>query len=210
MRKITFPIRNIFVFCVFALASLVTAQETVQESESEEVAVQEDTQDDVDQTVRQWDQRYYNYQYAVKFICFNADSHFRADTEQGLLSGWYMTDVNIHNPNARGTRLRKKLALAYPPGKQRPGPISRFATQDLRSDQAIEINCWDQFAYQGNATQYHYPENGIKGFLVIESDGPLDVVGVYTIGSSGSDNGAAQVQDIDVERVPATPIKNRK
>jgi hypothetical protein len=125
----------------------------------------------------------YRYQYAVKFLC-TANIRGTSQTSTAVLPGIYQTAVNIHNPNARPVRLRKKLAV-------RSGQISPFVNGQLKPDEATSVDC-----SQVQSFGIHFI-HGIEGFLVIESTLSLDVVAVYTAGGQG-----AEVASIDVEHVP--------
>jgi hypothetical protein len=125
----------------------------------------------------------YRYQYAVKFLC-TANIPNTSQTSTAVLPGVYQTAVNIHNPNARVARLRKKLAV-------RSGQISSFVDSQLKPDEATSVDCSQVQDF--GVTFIH----GFEGFLVIESTLSLDVVAVYTAGARGG-----EVTGIDVEHVP--------
>ena len=55
----------------------------------------------------------YRYQYAVKFLC-TANIPGTSQTSTAVLPGAYQTAVNVHNPNPRVARLRKKLGPSFP------------------------------------------------------------------------------------------------
>jgi hypothetical protein len=140
----------------------------------------------------------FKFQYTAKFICLTNIPGTSLETDT-VLPGGYVTDVNIHNPNKKKVKLRKKLAVTFPPGEQRPGPVTKFIEEGLGADEAFEVDCGDtaKFEFQ--------PIHGWKGFLVIESTGELDVTAVYTAG--GSDLSARdQVESIAVERIPGRKI----
>jgi hypothetical protein len=115
------------------------------------------------------------YEYAAKFIC-----GVQKDREDlRLTPGVYGTEINVHNPNDHTVRFRKKLALTFPPGEQRPGEILRFPEEDyLRPDQALAVDCNHVRAKLFGGS---FPAPGyITGFIVIESTASLDVTAVYT------------------------------
>src|SRR3974377_1101578 len=105
----------------------------------------------------------YSYQYAAKFLC-TANLPGTSQSTPSVLPGVYQTAINIHNPHEKGVSLRKKLAVAVPPGGQKPGPISRFVKERLEPDQALSISC-NEIARDFGITFVH----GAEGFLVIES-----------------------------------------
>jgi hypothetical protein len=121
------------------------------------------------------------FQYAIKFVCGKTDAGIMAP-------GHYFTAINVHNPNDRGIRFRKKFAIALP-GEQ-PGPVSKFYNAKLGPDEAFEIDCPDIFR-RANAR-----EGFLKGFAVIESALELDVVAVYTAAG-----GTGRVETMELERV---------
>jgi hypothetical protein len=121
------------------------------------------------------------FQYAAKFVCGRPSA-------DELAPGTYFTAINVHNPTERDVGFRKKVAIAG--RREEPGPVSEFFDARLGPDQALEIDCRD--------IREHAPsrEEFLKGFVVIESDIDLDVVGVYT--AAGEDG---QVRTLDVQRV---------
>lgn len=127
----------------------------------------------------------YNYQYAVKLVC-TSNIPDTSQTSDGLMPGVYETAVNIHNPNEKPTKLRKKLA--------NPGLITKFKNSSLDPDGVERFVCKN---IQDFGTTFIH---GFEGFLVIESMLSLDVTAVYTAGSRGG-----EVSSMDVEQ-----IKERK
>ena len=127
----------------------------------------------------------YRFQYAVKFIC-TANIPGTSQTTDAFLPGVYQTAVNIHNPQTKKIKMRKKIAS--------PIGISKYFDDGLDPDGVERITC----AQVGDfgLTFIH----GFEGFLVVESTDSLDVVAVYTAGGRGE-----QVASIDVEQ-----IKERK
>ncbi len=123
----------------------------------------------------------YKFQYAVKFIC-TANIPGTSQTTDALLPGVYQTVVNIHNPQNRKVKIRKKIAS--------PIGISKYFDDGLEADGVIRITCAQ--VQEFGITFIH----GFEGFLVIESTYSLDVVAVYTAGGRGE-----QVASIDVEQI---------
>lgn len=128
----------------------------------------------------------WNYEYAVKVVCGNME---RAPNRP-LATGRYFTAVNLHNPGTAFIYFRNKVAVAT---TEPPGPISPWGQHRLDADEAREIDC-DQISKQARA-------DWVKGFLVVQSTQPLDVVAVYT--TSGRDE---YVTSFHTERVPPRPI----
>ena len=179
MRKITLVIANVhvlFLVHVFVLCSPVPAQPPFKPP-----LVFSDR---------------FSFQYAAKFVCLQNIPGTSEQTD-AVLPGGYRTDVNIHNPNKKRVKFRKKLALTSPPGGQQPGEVSSFIDEELGPDEALKVDCadTDDFEFPGGQ-----PIHGVQGFLVIESARSLDVTAVYTAGGA---NFAAsdQVQSIAVEQV---------
>jgi hypothetical protein len=92
----------------------------------------------------------HRFQYAAKFLC-TANIPGTSLLTPSVLPGQYRTVVNIHNPNNREVRFRKKIAV----GRE----TSRFI-----DDQVLDVNC-DQIARDFGITFIH----GAEGFLVVES-----------------------------------------
>lgn len=140
-----------------------------------------------------------DYQYAVKIVC-----GVISKGQNPLAPGQYFTAVNIHNPSrCDDIPLRWKVAVAAGLGEQ-PGhlaeSVSNFADAELRPDQALEIDCPDIMALlerSGIRTQ-----GWVKGWVVVESSAPLDVVAVYSM--SKEPDGLGEV--FTTERVPARCI----
>jgi hypothetical protein len=127
----------------------------------------------------------YKFEYAVKFIC-TANIPGTSQTTNAFVPGIYQTAVNIHNPQTKAIKFRKKIAS--------PLGISKYFDDVLKPDEVKRITC-SQIQDFG-ITFIH----GFEGFLVIDSTLSLDVVAVYTAGGRGE-----QVSSIDVEQ-----IKERK
>jgi hypothetical protein len=122
------------------------------------------------------------FEYAVKFVCGTPET-------RAVAPGVYFTAINVHNPGADSVTWRKKVASTLP--REQPGPISLFSANTLTPDQALEIDCSDIFRH---ARLVRFA----KGFVVIQSPDPLDVVAVYTAAGS-----TRQVETLALERVPA-------
>jgi hypothetical protein len=121
------------------------------------------------------------YQYAAKFIC-TSNIPGTSQTTAAFLPGTYMTAVNIHNPNEKEVRIRKKLAS--------PFQISKFITGSLKPDAVERVACNQVGEFDIQAI------HGFEGFLVIESTESLDVVAVYTAGATGGNVVSIDVEDI--------------
>jgi len=117
-------------------------------------------------------------QYVVKFVC--GDWPY-ADWEE-MAPGQYYTDVNIHNPNDKIIKFRKKIALdGWAP--QHHGVMTSPIEVMLGPDEALEINCDDILEIILKAgTVPGIPPDFVtfKGFVVIYSRVELDVAAIYT------------------------------
>ncbi|OGN94939.1 MAG: hypothetical protein A2Z75_03855 [Chloroflexi bacterium RBG_13_50_10] len=151
--------------------------------------------------------------YSAKFLCGPALGG------EGVQPGSYSTAINVHNPNDETVYLYKKAVIAQREDEAR-GRISAFRRVALGPDEAIEIDCIDIVKFFGaqqetgvtapsqqtqallqntNVTPISSLVSFIKGFVVIYSTAPLDVVGVYTGSTS---NGFS----LDVEQIPRSTV----
>jgi len=119
-------------------------------------------------------------QYAAKLLC-------GVSNRAGVAPGRYFTAVNVHNPARDSVLFRYKFALTRP--NVQPGPITPWTGAVLLSDQALEIECTDSLIRLGRGFA--------KGFVVVETQRELDVVGVYTAVST-----TTRVQTMAIDRVP--------
>ncbi len=135
------------------------------------------------------------FEYASKIIC----GPQMDPKNMRLARGFYATAINIHNPNPKGVAFFKKLALTFPPGEQRPGQIIPIGKDKLRHDEALETDCMD---IHQKIFPDGFPSPGyIKGFVVIQSREPLDVIAVYTMATLNHKDEIVDHSSIDVERV---------
>jgi hypothetical protein len=115
------------------------------------------------------------YSYAVKFVCEQEET-----TEID-------TNVNIHNPSLTQTAtVHAKIVV---PG----GGYYFFLSDHLYPDRAESIEC-DFFQELSGPT---IDITDFEGFIVVLSNKPLDVVGLYEVENE------TETEDVDVERVPA-------
>ena len=124
------------------------------------------------------------WSYAVKVVCGKAGGEI-------LSHGHYYTAVNIHNPSGEKVTLRKTISTALP--GERAGRVVDAGRATLGPYESFEIDCPD--------LQVYLKQQGccfVKGFLILESLSPLEVVAVYS--ASGADG---HVVSIHTERVPA-------
>ncbi len=129
-------------------------------------------------------------QYAVKIAC----GVVKEAKGNPLPLGQYFTAVNIHNPSRCDVvTFRWKVAVGLPGLKV--GDVSPFAEAKLGPDEALEIDCPDVMERLRNAQTK--PAEFVKGWVIIETENPLDVVAVY--GTSASVGGALNA--LHTERV---------
>jgi hypothetical protein len=141
------------------------------------------------------------FQYAAKLV-LGIPGPGRLDPGHDILApGRYYTAINIHNPSTCKTvTFRWKVALGYDGAV---GPITRFQSLTLRPDEAIEI---DAVSVE-QALRLHVPSTQfLKGFVVIESPCPLDIVAVYSIGALPTGHTPGNVVAFHTERVPERKI----
>lgn len=149
-------------------------------------------------------------QYAAKFVC-----HRAAEKPLQVVNGYYGTTLNVHNPaicqepqtandlddvtrqpigdppNAEcaPVRFAKKVAIALP--GQKPGKISNFRLASLKPDQAFQIDCADILSIAGVSAG-----SFLDGFVVIDSEGPLDITAVYTARPVNGEVSTLDVEDV--------------
>ncbi|MFQ6063465.1 MAG: hypothetical protein ACE5J9_09880 [Methanosarcinales archaeon] len=130
----------------------------------------------------------WRYVYSAKFVCGKTDMTGLAAP---VVPGTYATAINVHNPWYFTVNFTKKVAQA-PREFDKPIPPSRPIDASLKSDYAFEIDCEDIYKI-GNIPPTTKPF--AKGFVVITSPRPLDVVAVYT----GADLQTNSLQTLEVE-----------
>ncbi len=128
------------------------------------------------------------FEYAAKVVCGEVQ-----ERGEPLAPGFYFTEVNVYNPNDRPVRLRKRLMLSVPPGRQREGDVVIDELHALGPERALAVDC----RYLRPHVEQVHPGPYFIGFLVIESTASVDVTAVYT--TAGSQEPTAPA--IAVERV---------
>ena len=143
--------------------------------------------------------------YAAKFICGSMSQPTQPNEEGPVEPGSYATAINIHNPNPReGVSFAKKAVLLFSANEKEEGfevpkPPSKQMGAQLGPDFGMEIDGRDIRQELLSGQPVPAPVF-IKGWVVIESQLPLDVVAVYTVrGPNGE-------VSIAVDRVPATQV----
>jgi hypothetical protein len=143
--------------------------------------------------------------YAAKFLC----GEFKGTGEGGGLEGpvqpaSYATAINVHNPNARPVTFTKKAVLLFDDSKpqreaEEPRPPGRLVRAQLGPDWGLEIDCDDIRKVLLRDVPGPAAPTFIKGWVVLHSPLPLDVVAVYTAHTPAGFS-------ITTERVPASSI----
>lgn len=119
--------------------------------------------------------------YPAKVVCGTAPARPGVD----LSAGRYTTTVNVFNAGPRPVRLDKTLALAVPPGAERPGEVFRLAEGELLPPgRAMAVQCRELLAVSNTA-----PGSALEGFVVLRASGPLRVTAVYTALSLNGERG---------------------
>ena len=134
------------------------------------------------------------FEYAAKFVC----GLQKDPLNKRLTRGYYATAINIHNPHKSDVKFFKKLALTFPPGKQKPGMIVPIGKEVLRYDEALEVDCEEiDKVLKKNGIKTPYA----KGFVVIQSPTSIDVTAVYTASAIDNDGQITTHSSIDVEQI---------
>lgn len=128
----------------------------------------------------------WQYVYSAKFVCGYSNMTGLAAP---VVPGTYATAINVHNPWYFTVDLTKKVAQA-PREFEQPIPPSKPITYNLKPDYAFEIDCEDIYKI-GKIPNKKFA----KGFVVLTSPRPLDVVAVYT----GADPKTNSLQTLEVE-----------
>jgi hypothetical protein len=136
------------------------------------------------------------YEYPVKFLCGRPNAPL---LEAQVAPGRYFTAINIHNPDLREARtFWYKVAVALP--KLQPGTITGFVRATLQADRAVELDCPTIRRRIRDEELFH------KGFVVIVSEKPFDVVAVYTTTKRGG--APEEIATMDIERVKPRHIED--
>jgi hypothetical protein len=128
--------------------------------------------------------------YAAKFVCGYMPEPSQAADEGPVEPGSYATAINVHNPNTKPVNFVKKAVLLFDAGSkaaerfEEPKPPGRRIDAELGPDWGMEIDCRD-IRLEMLKGQVSPAPIFIKGWVVIESAEPLDVVAVYTVRAPG-------------------------
>lgn len=138
--------------------------------------------------------------YVAKLVCGVQPS----TTDMRLARGHYATTINLFNTDQRPARIEKTLALAIPPGWQRPGQVSAIGRETVPSGRAIAVDCEDirRRVFHGTL-----PASFIDGFVKIISDRRLTVTGVYSTATLNAEGTAEDHSSIHIEPVAEQTLK---
>lgn len=136
--------------------------------------------------------------YSAKFLCLSATGP-GADQAEAFRSSQYITVLNILNKNFQPANLRVQAIGATQLNSGIPSPKSGVGSR-IDPEEARFITCGDARRLAGDLSPA--PSIQFEGYILVESDLPLDIDAVY---STLNVNGALGVQTtIDVEKVPAS------
>ncbi len=141
-------------------------------------------------------------EYTAKVVC--GVQQDGGDT--GFARGFYATTVNIRNAGQKTARVRKELALARPPGGQKPGEVKRISIDELPARAAMASDCPD---IKARVFPNGFPDGFIDGFLVLQSNMPLDVTSVHSLATLSRNGVTGDPVSVDVERIEGRPLRGR-
>jgi hypothetical protein len=131
-------------------------------------------------------------QYAAKYVCGPVSSNAGTAGAGIVAPGAYYTSINVHNPNKDAVEILKFFDVALP-SEQQGGRIVGPVKASLKPQEAFEIECADIVKHLDQNPKLFW-----KGFVTLQSSGPLDVVTVYTAAASAT----GPVVAFHTERVP--------
>lgn len=140
------------------------------------------------------------YQYATSFSC-------GATNDAGsAVDGEYATAVNLLNTGISDATVRASLALSRPPIEPETGAVSGPLDLVVTAGGALQLDCeeiFDDFVFAmplaaGEPRQ---------GFLVIESDQPLEAEAVHTATGFGGGEVSIDVERVAERRVAERPVR---
>jgi len=150
-----------------------------------------------------WHRRNPRFSYAAKLICGVQGS---SDVLR-LTRGAYGTTVNILNQGRSEAEIEKRLVLSFPPAEQMPGNTYRIGLDHIPPGHAIKVDC--DYIRQ-RLFPNGFPESYVEGFITLESNERLEVVGVYTASSMNQAGQITGGSSIDIERVAGTDLVTDK
>ena len=138
------------------------------------------------------------YVYSAKFLCLSAAGP-GADQTEAFRSSQYITVLNMLNKNFEPANLRVQAIGATQLNSGIPSPKAGVGSR-IDPEEARFLTCFDARRLAGDLVTG--PAIQFEGYILIESDRPLDIDAVY---STLKFNGPLGVQTtIDVENVRAS------
>ena len=153
------------------------------------------------------------YIYTVKIICGDQPfGGYPQAADVARMPGHYATSINIHNPNLDSVYFEKKAILLEEGRPQGQGPKSQTPVEPgkkkmeiLAPNWGMQMVCYD-FQVLLNAQLPNAPiAPAREGFIVFESEMPLDIVAVYTYTNRAAEVGMGV--SMDVEYIEASRTK---
>ena len=143
-------------------------------------------------------------EYAVRFLC-GLNGPPATTVSASIPPGNYFTTISVHNPGPRQS-ISQKVTLAVSAIASLTPPALGNMTDILTNvrldyDGAIEFDC--QWIFRRLALAGITVRRPTSGFLVFQSRGELDVVGVY-MAAQGAGGAVVNVQ---TERVPVRRVQ---
>ena len=133
------------------------------------------------------DGKAYPYRYGAHFVC--------GEPEKGsggqFTFGKYAAQVNMQNWHGKKVKLRKKVALTYPPRAEAQGMASGWLEEEIKPNHALSVDC-EEIVGSGKLGSEFFEElplleNGkeptfYSGYVIIQSNRSLNVTSVHTAG----------------------------
>jgi len=138
------------------------------------------------------------YRYTTSFTCGGGQNLGNA------VDGQYATAVNLFNADLSDATIRASLALIRLPADPETAAGDASVPLDLviEGGRALQIACDDileDFVFEPPVES----DDRSQGFLVIDSDLPLDADVVYTASSGPDGEASIDVERLEARRVPA-------
>jgi hypothetical protein len=162
------------------------------------------------------------YRYAAHFVCGKPEKGSGGQ----LVFGKYATQINMENWHGMGVKLRKKVALSYPPRMEKQGKASEWiGPEKIKPNHALSVDCeeimgsgkfdsefFDMLPTLGNGEDPTF----LTGYLVIQSNRSLNVTTIHTAGprpnkegEEGGDDKAGKSRQPQVHSIAVTNVPER-
>lgn len=153
--------------------------------------------------------REFPFRYGAQFTCGTPEKNAGGQ----LVQGKYATQINLQNYHGKKKKLRKKVALTYPPRMEKNGKTSDWIYEKLKPNHAMSVDC-EEIMGSGKFDSEFFEDglptlgNGnaptfITGYLIIQSSDSINVTTVHTAGPKPEKEGKRpQVHSIAVTNVP--------